>query len=304
MVWRHLVSVLLAVFLGAAAAGPARAQASDVTAALTEASKLMQKGGYLKAIETIDYAMRAGKVPSDLAAKALLMRAEANEKLGRAAFAFADYNSALWMQGLSESDRKRAEAGHARVQKSLGVASEAGADAPQTEAVREQPSEQRTGGTGGIGGFFSNLFSPSKPREAPPPTAAAVVTAPAEPPAPPQAQPQARPAPKKAAGQQHAQAAPRPTPAATAKPSESGNFAIQLAAVAEEDKAIAEADRLAKRYRDDLGGRTPSLMIVPTADGGTLYKIVLAPYETRGEGLAACELLKTKGLSCMVISKK
>lgn len=301
MVRRHLLSVLFAVFLGAAAAGPVGAQTSDVTAALTEASKLMQKGGYLKAIETIDYAMRAGNVPSELAAKALLMRAEANEKLGRGAFAFADYNSALWMQGLSESDRKRAEAGHDRVQKSLGVASDAGAG-DQTASTQSGGAvrEQGAGGTGGIGGFFSNLFS-SKPRQEPA-AAAAVVTAAPEP-APPEPQPQAsHSAPKKA--QRHAQAARPATPAATAKPSESGNFAIQLAAVAEEDKAIAEADRLAKRHRDDLGGRTPSLMIVPTADGGTLYKIVLAPYETRGEGLAACELLKTKGLSCMVITKK
>jgi cell division protein FtsN len=45
-------------------------------------------------------------------------------------------------------------------------------------------------------------------------------------------------------------------------------------------------------------------MIVPTNDGGTLYKVVVAPFETRADGQAACEQLKTKGLTCMVVTKK
>jgi cell division septation protein DedD len=316
MCWRHLVSVLLAAFLAGAALQPALAQTADVTAALTEASKTLQKGGYAKAIEIIDNALRSGKVQSDLAAKALLMRAEANEKLGRTAFAFADYNSALWMQGLSVADRKRAEEGHARVQKTLGVAAPKDAPTPPTgaetaaapasgpskpknqpwdAAVQETPSEERTGSTGGIGGFFNNLFGapPSQPAAAPPqPAPTAAVVTPVQ--------------QGKQAGRPQQKPAPTPAPAVTGsiKPADKGNFAIQLAALAEEDKAIAEADRLAKKYGSDLGGRSPQLMIVPTSDGGTLYKIVAAPFETRSDGAAACEFLKAKGLSCMVITKK
>jgi hypothetical protein len=310
MWWRHLVVIVLAAFLASAVARPALANTAQVTAALTEASKLIQKGGYAKAIEVIDNALRSGEVKSDLAAKALLMRAEANEKLGRGAFALADYNSATWMQGLSAPDRKRAEEGYARMQKALGVAppkegppSPASADAgrPQGQsnaAVQETPSEERTGSTGGIGSFFSNLFGPTdtQPAAAPPPQAApsaAVVT-----PAQPQGKQGARP-------QQRQAAAEAPAVTGSIKPAtDKGNFAIQLAAVAEEDKAIAEADRLAKKYGADLGGRSPQLMIVPTNDGGTLYKIVAAPFETRNDGIAACEFLKAKGLSCMVITKK
>jgi hypothetical protein len=310
MCWRHLVSVVLAAFLASAVARPATANTAQVTAALTEASKLIQKGGYAKAIEVIDTALRSGQVQSDLAAKALLMRAEANEKLGRMAFAFADYNSAMWMQGLSAPDRKRAEEGHARMQKTLGIAApkdgppgpgSAGGSTQKGQwnaAVQERPSEERTGSTGGIGGFFSNLFgsSPSEPAAAPaapqPAPSAAVVT-----PAQPQGKQGARP--------QRQAAAEAPVITGSIKPStDKGNFAIQLAAVAEEDKAIAEADRLAKKYGADLGGRSPQLMIVPTNDGGTLYKIVAAPFETRSDGIAACEFLKAKGLSCMVITKK
>ena len=314
MCWRHLVSVLLAAFLAGAGLRPSLAQTADVTAALTEASKTLQKGGYAKTIEIIDNALRSGKVQSDLAAKALLMRAEANEKLGRTAFAFADYNSALWMQGLSVADRKRAEEGHARVQKTLGVAAPNDAPAPSAEAqpaaasapaarpknqpwnaaVQETPSEERTGGTGGIGNFFSNLFGspPSQPAAAPPqPAPTAAVIAPVQ---------QGRPQQQRPAAVAQALAV-----TGSIKPAgKGGNFAIQLAAVAEEDKAIAEADRLAKKYGADLGGRSPQLMIVPTNDGGTLYKIVAAPFETRGESQATCELLKTKGVNCMVITKK
>jgi hypothetical protein len=319
MFWRQLAGLCLVLFLSGAQAGVALAQSANVQAALTEASKVLQKGGYAKAIEIIDGALRTGKVPSELAAKALLLRAEANEKLGRSAFALADYNSSLWMQGLSAGDRKRAEDGHGRVMKGLGVA--APADSPAAPAttgstpasppgksqatawntdVQQAPAEQRSSNEGGIGSFFGNLFGstsqrPAEPEQAAPATAAVVTQVPPE-------QPQPKAASRKSAGA--APAARQPAPAAVAKPPETGNFAIQLAAVAEEDKAIAETDRLAKKYTADLGGRTPSLMIVPTSDGGTLYKIVAAPFETKGEGLATCELLKSKGVSCMVITKK
>jgi hypothetical protein len=307
MCWRHLVGFVLAAFLaGSSGSVPALAQA-EVTAALTEASKLMQKGGHAKAIEVIDNALRSGKVQSDLAAKALLMRAEANEKLGRTAFAYADYNSAVWMEGLSPPDRKKAEEGYARLGKALGVApakdapAQSGGGRPQQQAgnaaVQESPSEERTNSTGGIGNFFSNLFtsSPQPPQQAPP--TAAVVAAPAP-------EPQGRPGKQQRPGAA-VQVAQAPIVTGSIKPStEKGNFAVQLAAVAEEDKAIAEADRIAKKFGADLGGRSPQLMIVPTSDGGTLYKIVAAPFETRNDGIAACEFLKAKGLSCMVITKK
>lgn len=322
MFWRHLACCVLAILLVSVAPSLAPAQNADITPALTEASKLLQKGGYAKAIETIDAALRSGKVQTELAAKAFLLRGEANEKLGRAAYAMADYNNALFMKdSLSAPDRKRAEEAQKRVTSGLGIAEQtsggsvatsaraeaspaASGGAPQgaswNTAVQESPGEEQSVG-GAIGGFFNNLFggSPSpnaQPAETPS-TAAAVVT-PVEP------EPKARP--KKAAARSEPSAARGPvTVDDPVKPPETGNFAIQLAAVAnEEDKAIAEADRIAKKFSADLGGRTPSLVIAPTNDGGTLYKIVAAPFETRGESQATCELLKTKGISCMVITKK
>jgi SPOR domain len=330
MIWRHLVIFLLTAILGSAASRVAPAQSADITAALTEASKVMEKGGYAKAVEMIDEALRTGKIPSDLAAKALLLRAEANEKLGRAAFALSDYNSSLWMQGLSAVDRKRADEGRARVTKTLGVSEQKDATAPPSPnggassqparkegaASQREPAksaaaarqQQANGKDGGIGGFFANLFESSTssqqqgrpPQQESPSSAVALAK-------PPAGEPQAR---SKATPPKNEAAKPAPlvtasiNPPAEAKPAEGGTFAIQLAAVAQEDKAIAETDRIARKYSADLGGRSPSLMIVPTADGGTLYKVVLAPYGTRSEGEATCALLKTKGLSCMLITKR
>ncbi len=451
MVRRDLAKILLATALACMPLKPASAASSDVSTALTEASKLLEKGGYTKAIEVINNVMSSGKVESGLAAKALLMRAEANEKLNRGAYAYADYNSALWIEGLSAADRKRAEEGQARVMKALGMdggtpdknsstpsrkessaaekpaaasrdvaalapppEKERNAPAPASPpravpwktAVQDSPSEQSSSSGGGIGGFLDSLFSSSSPspaqsaaaaapapiaprpapvvssappRAAQPPPAPIVVAAatpappppaptshaappPAAPPPPaaeerrtyepayssggasrhteplssggvadylndlvfgaPSQPPPARPyallESRSAPSANDASAAPYPRQsralpqnaaqaqfaAAKAKASASGSFAIQLAALSEEDKAIAEADRLGKKYAADLGGRTPTMMVVPTSDGGTLYKIVAAPFDSRADGFAACDALKAKGVSCMVITKK
>jgi hypothetical protein len=336
---RHLARYVLTLLLaGMAAAGTASAQNADITAALTEASKVLQKGGYVKAIEIIDAALRSGKVQTELAAKAFVLRGEANEKLGRTAYALADYNNALFMKdSLTAADRKKAEEAQKRVSSGLGIAEQtsggsvatsaraeaapaspgaapaappaAAAPAASQEkswntAVQEQPAGEEQSPGAVIGGFFSNLFGGgSASANAPPqeaPSTTAVVTE-----VEPQPKAKGAPARKVAAKTERPVARGPVTVDEPVKPPESGNFAIQLAAVAdEEDKAIAEADRIAKKLGAELGGRTPSLMIVPTADGGTLYKIVAAPYESRGESQATCELLKTKGVSCMVITKK
>jgi hypothetical protein len=363
MFWRYwLCSVLFAAALAGAAPNIASAQSQNVTAALAEANKLMQRGGYSKAIEMIEAALRSGKIPSDLAARALLMRAEANEKLDRTAFALADYNQALWMESLTAADRKKAEDGRARVMKSLGAASPPGASpavpanaaAPARQAepppqvtanaatgrpaeaptqVRETPSEERTGGIGSIFGGLFGSSSTAGPREetavrpgtaviAPSPEAdgpqpfrtpasprAAAAPSAERPPAANLARP---PAPSAARPPAAAAGRPSSPPASlaqaqvtpAAKPPEKGNFSIQFAALLEEDKAIYEADRIGKRFGADLNGRTPTLMIVPTSDGGTLYKVVAGPYETKLESQATCELLKAKGVSCMVITRK
>ena len=322
------------VFLAAALsisllAAPARAQSAAAT--LTEASKALEKGVPVKAIELIDAAMRSGKLPSDMAAKALLMRAQAQEKLGKQAFALADYNSALWMDGLSGADKAQAEQGRDRISGKLGIAqpaakpaasggrANAGEDTaartPTAAQVKSTPSEQRTGG---IGSVFSGIFGSSSesaqeeaqpaPAPAAEPAAAAkpaVAVKPAAAAKPVAAIKPERAQPTKAKAEKPAEkiaVSERTTPTAGPTGDGSGKFGIQFAALHSEDGAISEVERIARKYGSELAGRSPSVKILGTSDGGTLYKIVAEPYE-RGEATAICELLKTKNLNCMIVSR-
>lgn len=283
------------------------AHAQDPTAALGEAYKLMQQGLHVKAIEIIDATLKSNTIESKLAAKAMLMRAEANEKLGRTAFALADYNSAIWMQGLSPSDKAKAETGAKRVTAGLGVSNAAGSGATSSGSQTAQAGTQSPPANEGSSdpfGFFTNLFSTSSNQEQ---TAAQQPVAAPQPvasnqPAQPAASPQQQPA---AAPQRQASVEPQASgepPAAASAANPTGDFAIQLAALRSEDDAIFEVERLSKRHKAVLAGRLPKVTIHPTQDGGTLYKVVAEPFE-RGEGTATCELLKTKGTQCMLISK-
>ncbi|MEJ2123687.1 MAG: SPOR domain-containing protein [Alphaproteobacteria bacterium] len=347
--------------------------ADEVTAGLAQAHQMMQKGAYAKAIDIITNVIASGKAQADMAAKALLMRGQAREKLGKKAFALADYNQALWMQGLSEQDKKLAEAGRARIQGGLGVNqssktmvsevsrpqrtsapaptpsrsrsfSSAPAPSPSPPSLasgrsmpmassqmrstslgfdQSPPPQQSSGSSsgGGIGGFFSSLFGSSEsstPSHQEQTTAVAVVS------------PQVRPAPQQ---RQRRQTRSQPTRAASNVPTNvsrsnastswdsqtaqattastgssidrmKGHFAIQFAALLSEDKAIYEVNRVTRRYGDSLEGRSPSIRIVGTKEGDTLYKIIAGPYETMAESTAKCNELKTVGVQCMVITIK
>ncbi len=302
--------VLAATVLSfAAAVLPVRAD--NVTASLAQASKLIDQGLPVKAIDLINQTLKSGKVPADLAAKGLLMRAQAQEKLAKYAYALADYNSALWMQSLSGRDKSEAEQGRQRIMSKLGVAnsseSVAAAETPKASsksaarparsaswdtAVQTTPSEQQTSG---IGSIFSGLFGSSETSAQPQPESNQPAAHHVE---------RARPTPAKieATARIEPQAQEPSSGAGKAAGEPTGDFAIQMAALESEDKAIYEVNRIAKRYSEWLGGRTPSIHIKATSDGGTLYKVIAEPYQ-RGEGVATCELLKTKGLSCMLISK-
>lgn len=288
----------------------ATANVQNPTAALTQASKLLEQGQSVQSIALIDRTLQSGNVPSNLAAKAMLLRAQAQESLGKHAFALADYNSALWMQGLSRRDRGLAEQGRQRIMTYLGVEGVPQVVSAQpvvtgsswgTE-VKTTETEKRTGGFGSIssgvlgasqGGGATNRNVPASVQ----PVAVSADTGQNQ-------APVAQLAPV-APSNGFASNGARPQPVQEiiiAQSAQSGEFAIQFSAVRSEDSALYEADRIGKRYGEFLGGRTPSIKIRGTEDGGTLYKIIAQPY-VYGEGVATCELLKTKGVSCMLISR-
>lgn len=290
------------------------ASAQNPTASLTQAAKLLEQGQAGQSIQLINRTLKAGGVPSKLAAKAILLRAQAQEKLGKHAFALADYNSALWMQDLSDYDRRFAEQGRRRIMTNLGVSrrNEQTASAqPVAEAkvwgteVRTTATEKRTRG---IGSIFSNILGlSSEEKEEPraPPASETVYSVGTTETAASISQSSesqviaGRSSRLVASNDQQGQAIDNTL---VAQRELTGDFAIQFAAVRSEDTALYEADRVGKRYGEWLGGRTPSIKIRGTQDGGTLYKIIAQPYE-RGEGVATCEFLKTKGVQCMLISR-
>lgn len=297
--YRTQFVVLASLFTFAVLSTPA--YADKAAEALAKANRHLQDGVPAKAIELINTTLKSGNVPSDLAARALLMRAQAQEKLGKYAYALADYNQAVW-QGLPERNKAEAEQGRNRIMARLGVG---GDSAPQkttstgsgtslaassgwgTSEIQTTPSEERTGG---IGSVFSGIFGGTDASETESP---ASVTRPRAQNVNAVVASRAVRAPVKSSSENVAIAVNNEA---------SGDFAIQMAALHSEDGAIYEVDRIEKRYGEWLGGRTPSITVLGTSDGGTLYKVIAEPFQ-HGEGIATCELLKTKGLSCMLISR-
>ena len=89
---------------------------------LSRATKSYEAGAYSDAAETIDSAFKAG-LTGELAARAILLRAEINERSGALAKAFQDYSNALWMETLPPADRKKASEGKDRVMAAMGLSS-------------------------------------------------------------------------------------------------------------------------------------------------------------------------------------
>jgi cell division septation protein DedD len=308
------------------------AHADRIEQLLTEANKKLEQGAPAKTIELVNLAIKSGQLPAENGARALLLRARAYEALDKYAYALADYNQAIWMKSLPATDKAEAELGRTQIMEKLGVAESpsgkgarptqsaaratpeanpARAPAPSaaawTAAEQDVAEEERpapSGGIGSIGGLFSGLFGSSDRAEAQP-RVQSIATPPVQTIAAQQPSPQAPAKPRPPAAVAQARSEPGAsltsgTLDAGGEPS--GDFAIQIAALHYEDKAISEVNRVQKRFAEWLGGRTPSIMVRETNDGGTLYKVIIKPYQ-RTEGVAACETLKSKGLNCMLISK-
>lgn len=147
-----------ALEIGAASAESNQGRGLDL---LSRAARSYEAGAYSDAAEQIDSAFKAG-LTGELAARAILLRAEINEKSGASAKALQDYSNALWMETLSPADRKKALDGKERVLASMGLNSAGASGASwQTSAQSGSPSS-------GVSGFFSGVFSGPENTPAPP----------------------------------------------------------------------------------------------------------------------------------------
>jgi cell division septation protein DedD len=263
---------------------PPSAMAETAIEGLANASKSYHDGDAAKALDQINEVFSKDKMDNDTTAKALLIRGEIYEKVSKPALAYADYNSAIWLGGLSAAERSRANEGSQRTQASLGVSD--GGSGQTAHGGTQAPAQES-------GGFLGNIFGgdSSKP--------------PAQ-----EAQKSAAAADQKAAPNPSGASASRSLAAASALPagaaanaetSEDKSYYAQYAALPDETKALAEAKRLAKKLGASLSGR-PVLVIKTEAPQGkhALYRVVSGPLGNKAEADGLCSSIKTKGANCMV----
>jgi outer membrane biosynthesis protein TonB len=128
---------------------------------LSRAARSYEAGSYADAAEQIDSAFKAG-LTGELAARAILLRAEINERSGASAKALQDYSNALWMEALSPADRKKASDGKERVLASMGL------NSGSASGASWQANAQSGSSSSGVSGFFTGVFSGAENTQPPP----------------------------------------------------------------------------------------------------------------------------------------
>jgi hypothetical protein len=281
----------------------AETQGPNGLALLTRAAKAYDAGAYTDALSEIEEAFKAG-LDNELAARAILLRAQSEEKSGQLARALSDYSSALWMQNLPSSEKQKAAAGKERVMAAMGLNSPS--DRPQTAsatAANGSAQAPQSSSSGGFFGMFGGLFGSSKDS---PPTqpnetqtnwqsSTTVTTDAAE---------EAKPAPARRKVQATATAATI-QPVATAKgahqpskesASAAGGYHIDFGAANSKAAAASKAQQIKARLADILVHR--ELLLEQDAEGA--FRIIAGPYKAQSVANALCSEVKQRGVHCEV----
>jgi len=310
-----VVAIACVLALGA----PVLAQSKENLRKLSQAYQLLQDEETKAAIDTLNTVIEDAPEDSDAAAKAMLLRGQAYAKAGRHTQALADFNAALWLQGLSSSQRKQAVEGRKAALAKLGLGDDDSppGDAPaeeSTESVRVSASRATTGSpapepsaapasaswqtevkaakepqSDGIGSFFSNLFGgESEPAS----EQTASIDAPTEPSA--------------ASGWSTSTAEVSETPAETRAPApdDARSYRVQIASVGSREGAESEAKRLSRILGDAMAGETPSIVRTDTDAGNTYYRIMVGPKPSRDDATEMCQMFKSRGVDCLVLSRR
>jgi hypothetical protein len=156
---------------------------------LTRATKSYASGSYDDSLQLIDSAFKSG-LSGEFAARAILLRAQINERTGAMARALQDYSNALWMGNLPDSEKREAALGKERVMAAMGLGSQSASEpSRQPEAPRQaaasapvrtaaQPESQSGSGLGFFGGLFGSNEQKAPAREEKPPVRAAAAPEP------------------------------------------------------------------------------------------------------------------------------
>lgn len=303
------------------------------------------------AVQQLTGLLASTRLPPRFMARALYLRGSAYRKQGKPAQAIADLTSALWLKGgLGDADRKIALAARAQAYREAGLTELAEADAkksgkplaepaarqaqaaqPRSESVpREstpQVASERKAATaseanpasqsGGLAGFFSNLFGGQA--AAPPRSGSASASAGASRADPYVAPGQSRQVAigeawttsaeiERSANSQRPAAARREAPikTATVKPEAAtraeGGYRLQVAAMRSRKEAQALVARLKKSHAALLGPREPEVDESVLGNMGTFYLVRIGPFADAGQPSALCPQMRGLGLDCLVVT--
>ena len=318
---------------------------ADIEKALASAQKSLSAGKADVAAKQMDSLINAGGLDPRSVARALALRGHANRKLGKPAQAIADLQSALYVKnGLSETERTSALEARAQAHREAGLPEPA---SPTATTVKSdaRPADTRVStpiatatvpekaaapaSSGGVGGFFSNLFGGSKTQDppsksggpdagvAPPPPLSPAVSSwsePAKAKAPakivatdvPKVIPQPRPAPSKAIEApkpEPVKASPPPRPtSAPAEPAPT-QFALRLAAKRTSADAKTLAERIKREHAADLGSRSYTIDESVFGNMGKFYRANVGPFADLQGAKTLCASIRARGTDCEVISR-
>ncbi|MCC6921124.1 MAG: SPOR domain-containing protein [Alphaproteobacteria bacterium] len=87
---------------------------------------------------------------------------------------------------------------------------------------------------------------------------------------------------------------------AAAKTAASGAFVVQVGAFKADAEAASKWQELKRRNADVLGSLKPDILRVDLGGKGIWYRLRVGPFETRANAVAKCEVLKSRGVQCIV----
>ncbi len=312
---RHVILLALSLGLYAGAPGGSITAHADSANArgielISQATKAYEAGDYSNAAAFIETAFKAG-LTGELAARAILLRAQINEKSGALARALQDYSNALWMESLPSAERRNATEGKERVMAAMGLVSSppASRQASAPGAAPSAPSSGPQSSSGGVFGMFDGLFGsstasqtqqqPSAATQKNWQTTTAAAEAAAKPPAPKVAAVapvKTAPPPKAAARATVARNASLQPASASSVATNSGEFLIVFGSANSQPAAQTRAQQIKAQLSDILVNRNLDVEAGPS--GG--FQIVAGPYKAKSAALALCSAMKQRGVPCQV----
>lgn len=327
-----------------------RVDPANAEKSLDAAANALDGGKAEQVIQQINSLMSGARLQGRSMGRALYLRGAAYHKQNKPAQAIADLTSALWLKGgLSDADRLAALALRSEAYRQAGLddlaeadarkagrtsgqtASAAPSQAPVGNAQSTRTSEptsrssaaQQPDSSGGVSGFFSNLFGGS-PNAASVPTASANLPRDAGRPASSSRQPsvgdawsttvESKPAARarQPASVREETAAIPPKEEAVLKPANGaassvakphGRYRLQVAAVRGQTEAQAVAARLKKDYAALLAGREPEVDATVIGNMGTFYRVRIGPFADAAESGTLCAKLRGIGLDCLIMTE-